>query len=209
MARLIIPIVLLLAAACTTGGGSPLPSVPGPVPTASPESPAPSDAGSPRPAATNEGFPFAATAIAGYYETLGYGCTDERPSTLAEGFRVRTCTLIDPDGRTRTVGIVTDTDGLVANGFASISGAAGEAILDPAVVLEPLSAFLGAMLGDEPGAALVPWLAGHLGDTYAQTMAGAITVATYTPAPDDHSTLTVEVANDDYLSAPGALGPSP
>jgi hypothetical protein len=209
MTRLILPIVLLLVAGCASQAGSPVPSGSGPAPTTAPTSPALTEAATPSPAATNEGFPFAATAIVGYYETLGYTCGDERPSTIADGFLVRTCALLDPDGRTRTIGVVTDADGLVANGFASISGAAGEAFLDPVVALEPLSAFLGAMLGDEPGAALVPWLAGHLGDTYAQTTAGPITVATYTPGPDDHSTLTVEVANDDYLSAPGALAPSP
>jgi hypothetical protein len=127
---------------------------------------------------------------------------------MAAGFLVRTCALVHADGRTRTVGVLTDADGLVASGFASIEGKAGETFLDPVVALEPLSAFLGAMLGDEPGAALVPWLASHLGDTYAQETAGPITIATYTPSADDHSTLTVEVANDDYLTAPGTPGPS-
>jgi hypothetical protein len=177
-------------------------------PPLAPPTPSPAATSTPTPAPTGEGFPFTAGAIVGYYETLGYTCGDVHPSTVVAGFGAQTCTLRDPDGRTRTIGIVTDPDGLVANGFASITGTAGEELLDPTVALEPLSAFLGAMLGAEPGAELVPWLAGRLGDTYAQTVAGPITVAAYTPSADDHSTLTVEVGNDEYLNAPGTPAPS-
>jgi len=212
MSRQIVVIILFLVAGCTGGVESPLPTGTTPAPTATPTSPPPTEAATPSPAPTNEGFPFAANAITGYYETLGYACGDERPSSVADGFRVRTCTLVDPEGRIRTIGVVTDPDGLVANAFASISAAPDEDFLEPTLVLEPLSAFLGAVLGAEPGAALVPWLAGHLGDAYSQTTAGPITVATYTPGPDDHATLTVEVGNDEYLDAPPAspaASPSP
>jgi hypothetical protein len=208
MSRLVIAILVLVAAGCAPVVESPTPTGVAPKPTAGLSSPPPTGAVTPIPAPTNEGFPFAASAITGYYETLGYACDDERSSSVADGFRVRTCTLVDPDGRTRTIGVVTDAAGLVANGFASISGAPDEDFLEPTIALEPLSAFLGAMLGAEPGAELVPWLAGHLGDTYAQTTAGPITVGTYTPGADDHSTLTVEVGNDAYLNAPGTPGPS-
>jgi hypothetical protein len=212
MSRPIVPILVVLAlvaAGCASAEESPRLTGVAPKPTAGLVSPPPTEAATPSPVPTNEGFPFAADAITGYYETLGYACGDARPSSIAAGFRVRTCTLVDPDGRTRTIGVVTDAAGLVANGFASISGAPDdEAFLDPTVALELLSAFLGAMLGAEPGAKLVPWLAGHLGDTYAQTTAGPITVGTYIPGPDDHSTLTVEVGNDAYLNAPGTPGPS-
>ena len=211
MSRLIVTILVVLAlvaAGCAAANESPTLTGVAPAPTSGLTSPLPTEATSPSPAPTNEGFPFAADAITGYYETLGYACGDERPSSIADGFRVRTCTLVDPDGRTRTIGVATDAAGLVANGFASISGAPDEAFLEPTIALEPLSAFLGAMLGAEPGAELVPWLAGHLGDTYTQTSAGPITVATYTPNADDHSTLTVEVGNDAYLNAPGTPEPA-
>jgi hypothetical protein len=201
--RVLLPILLGLVAGCTAGVGSPLPTATEPGPTANASTPAPSEVPTPSPAPTNEGFPFAASAIVGYYESLGYTCGDARPSTIVEGFDAQTCTLLDPDGRTRTIGVVTDTGGLVANGFASIKGTSDETFLDPAAALEPLSAFLGATLGEAAGTDLVPWLAGHLGDTYAETTAGPITVATYTPTPEDHSTLTVEVGNDEYLDAPG------
>jgi hypothetical protein len=200
--RLLLPILLVLVAGCTSGVGSPMPTATEPGPTADPSTPAPNEVPTLSPAPTNEGFPFAASAIFGYYESLGYTCGDARPSTIVEGFDVRACTLLDPDGRTRTIGVVTDTGGLVANGFASIKGTSDETFLDPTVALEPLSAFLGAMLGEAAGTDLVPWLAGHLGDAYAETTAGPITVATYTPTSEDRSTLTVEVGNDEYLDAP-------
>ena len=77
-----------------------------------------------------------------------------------------------------------------------------ETILAPIDALDPLSGFLGAMLGEQQGAALLTWLASHLGDTYAETMSGPIEVATYTESEEDHSTLYVEVANRAYLDAP-------
>jgi hypothetical protein len=212
MPRLIVLIILFLAAGCTGRVGSPVPTGTILAPSPTPSSPPPTDSPTPSPAPTNEGFPFAPSAIVGYYESLGYTCGDERPSTVVEGFAVQTCTLLDPHGRTRTIGVVTDPDGLVANGFASIKGTSDETFLEPTAALEPLSAFLGAMLGEERGADLVPWLAGHLGDTYAETTSGPITVATYTPTAEDHSTLTVEVGNDEYLDAPQAspsASPSP
>ena len=202
MSRALLPIFVVLVAGCASAIDSPVPTVTGPGPSASPTAPTPSETPTPSPAPTSEGFPYAASAIVGYYETLGYTCGDERPSTIGDGFTVQACTLLDPDGRTRTIGVVTDVDGLVANGFASIKGTSDETFLEPTVALEPLSAFLGAMLGDVSGTDLVPWLAGHLGDAYAETTAGPITVATYTPTADDHSTLTVEVGNDEYLDAP-------
>jgi len=69
--------------------------------------------------------------------------------------------------------------------------------------LDPPAGFLGAMLGSDQGAALLPWLAGHLGDAHAKTTIGPITVATYTESADDHSKLHVEVANQTYLDASG------
>jgi hypothetical protein len=210
LSRAVVPIVLLLAVACAPRVGTPTPVSTAAGPTTSPSSPSTTGAATatPSPAPTNEGLPFGASAIAGYYETLGYACGAERPSSIADGFRVRTCSLVDPDGRTRTIGVVTDADGLVASGFASIEGAADETFLEPTAVLEPLAAFLGAMLGEQAGTDLVPWLAAHLGDSYAQTTSGPITVATYTPTPEDHLTLTVEVGNDAYLES-GAPSASP
>jgi hypothetical protein len=206
--RLLLPILVGLVTGCASGVGSPVPAATEPGPTANPSTPVPSEVPTPSPAPTNEAFPFAASAIIGYYESLGYTCAGVRPSTIVEGFDVQACTLLDPDGRTRTIGVVTDPGGLVANGFASIKGTSDETFLGPTVALEPLSAFLGAMLGEATGTDLVPWLAGHLGDEYAETTAGPITVATYTPTTEDHSTLTVEVGNDEYLHAPGASPPA-
>jgi hypothetical protein len=192
---------IVVVAACGTATPSTTPAPPQPTPPPTPTV-APSPSSSDSPAPTVGGFVFAARDIVGYYQTLGYTCTDEQPSATAEGFSVRMCSLLDPAGRTRQVGVVTDPAGLVANGFASVAGTSAETVLDPTIALEPLAAFLGAMLGEEQGAALVPWLAGHLGDAYAQTTAGPITVATYTDAANVHSKLYLELANDEYLNAP-------
>jgi hypothetical protein len=101
------------------------------------------------------------------------------------------------------IGVVTDPRGGLANGFASVQGNDTEEFLAPLDALEPLAGFLGAMLGEDQGSTLLPWLAGHLGDTYAETTIGPIKVATYTESEDDHSKLYVELANQAYLDAPG------
>jgi hypothetical protein len=176
------------------------------VPTMSVAPPSePSTSGAPT--ANTTGFAFAAEDIAAYYASKGYACTDPQPSTKASGFAVRTCQVTDAAGRTHIVGLVTDPAGGLANGFASVKGKDTETILVPIDALDPLSGFLGATLGEEQGAALLPWLASHLGDTYAETTSGPIKVATYTASEDDHSTLYVEVANQSYLDAPPVASP--
>jgi hypothetical protein len=159
------------------------------------------------PTANTTGFAFAAEDIAAYYASKGYACTDPQPSTKASGFAVRTCQVTDAAGRTHIVGLVTDPAGGFANGFASVKGKDTESILAPIDALDPLSGFLGATLGEEQGAALLTWLASHLGDTYADTTSGPNKVATYTASEDDHSTLYVEVANQSYLDAPPVASP--
>lgn len=196
----------LATAACSTSAPSAAPntgatSTPAASPTVS------TVTATPTPSPSIGGFVFAASDIVAYYQTLGYTCAAEQPSATAAGFFVRSCSLLDPDGRTREIGVVTDPAHLVANGFASIAGTGSEVFLDPAVALEPLSAFLGAMLGPEQGAALVPWLAAHLGDPYAETTLGPITAATYTEGPNLHSKLYVELGNQEYLAAPGTPTP--
>lgn len=163
--------------------------------------------GSMTPTASTTGFAFSADAVVAYYESQGYGCSAEQPSTKAVGFFVRSCETVDEAGRTLVIGAVTDPNGGLANGFASVQGHETEEFLAPVDALEPLAGFLGAMLGEDPGSTLLPWLAGHLGDTYAATTIGPITVATYTESEDDHSKLYVEVANQAYLDAPGVEVP--
>ena len=161
------------------------------------------------PTANTTGFAFAAEDIAAYYQSQGYVCAAPRPSTKAAGFTLRTCETNDDAGRTRIIGLVTDPAGGLANGFASVKGKETETILAPIDALDPLSGFLGATLGEEQGAALLTWLASHLGDAYAETTSGPIKVATYSESVDDHSTLYVEVANQAYLGAPPPVSPSP
>jgi hypothetical protein len=161
------------------------------------------------PGATPLAFPFSADAILGYYESQGYVCAGATPSTEAAGYSFRRCELTDGDGRMRVVGVVTDPNGDLADGFASIEGTAAETILDPVVALEPLSGFLGAMLGERQGESQLAWLAGHLGDTYATTKVGDVTIATYTESADDHSKIYLEVANQAYLDAPRPTAATP
>jgi hypothetical protein len=213
-ARIFAPFVVaasLLIAAC----GSSVP--PGAAASLSPTLPAASLAvplptgppASASPTANTTGFAFAAEDIAAYYQSQGYVCASPQPSTKAAGFTLRTCQVTDDAGRTRTVGLVTDPAGGLANAFASVRGKEMESILAPIDALDPLSGFLGATLGEEQGAALLTWLASHLGDAYAETMSGPIKVATYSESADDHSTLYVEVANRAYLGAPPPASPSP
>lgn len=148
------------------------------------------------------GFAFDPESIVGYFQSIGYQCVQRQPSATAAGYQFESCRLVDGDGRTRTLGLVTDQSDSVADATFSIRGADGETILDPVAVLEPFGSFLGAFLGEEQGTALLPWLAAHLGDADARTTLGELTIAAYTDTPDDHSKLTLEIANHAYLEAP-------
>ena len=151
--------------------------------------------------AASTGLAFAADDIVTYYESQGYVCTAQKPSTQALGYFFRTCQKVDTAGRTLVIGVVTDPTGGLADGFASVQGTASETFLAPIDALDPLAGFLGVMLGEDRGTAVLPWLAGHLGDTYAQTTIGPVYVATYTASPNNYSKLYVEVANQAYLEA--------
>jgi hypothetical protein len=203
VAQLTVTASLLLAACgSTTVTPSSTASTPRSLAPASPTVAPPSGSlASASPTANTTGFAFAAEDIAGYYETQGYVCSAPRPSTKAAGYTLRTCQETDAAGRTRVIGLVTDPAGGLANGFASVKGKETETILAPVDALDPLSGFLGATLGAQQGAALLTWLASHLGDAYAETTSGSVKVATYTESADDHSTLYLEVANQAYLDA--------
>ena len=152
------------------------------------------------------GFAFDPESIVGYYQSIGYACTDTLPSTQAVGYTFRTCELVDPAGRTRVVGVVIDPAGDLGDAFASVTGATGEDILEPSATLDPFAAFLGAVLGGPQGESMLPWLAGNLGNSYASTTVGDLTLATYTNSPEDHSELFVEIASRGYLDAPRPSG---
>lgn len=178
-------------------------------PTVIPATEAPSTSGtagaatdSPAPAASTDGFAFAADDVLAYYETQGFACAAAQPSTTAAGYQLRTCLRVDDAGRTITIGLVTDPGGAIGDAYASVQGKEGEAFMAPTDALDPLAGFLGAMLGEERGSALLEWLAGHLGDVYAEMETGPLKVATYTESETDVSKLFVELANDAYLSAP-------
>lgn len=200
----------LLLAACGTSSVTPSPTSPASAPLA-PSAPAGSSSAAPSGAtasATTAGaFPFTADAIIGYYGTQGYTCGAAAPSARAAGYAVRTCQKVDDAGRTRVIAVVTDPAGGLADGWASLRGTASEPVLAPTDAVDPLGGFLGAMLGQDAGAALLPWLAGHLGDARAGTTSGTIRVAVYTPSPTDHTTIYVEAANPAYAASPGPPAP--
>lgn len=196
-----IPALLLVAllTACTPGGvNSQEPSMaPSPSPSLEPTA---SDSSLPTPAPS--GFGFSVEAVIAYYEGQGFACDELQPSATAAGYFYQGCQMVDADGRTLGLGFVTDSSGNLADGFASVQGRADEPILEATGALDHLSGFLGAMLGEERGTSLLEWLAGHLGDAYAQTTIDILSVATYTPSANDHSRLTLEIASQDYLNAP-------
>jgi hypothetical protein len=183
--------------ACGPGPASPSTGSTIPAPTPSP-SPAASDVASP---SNPIGFSFDAESVVGYYRTQGYACGSPQPSALAEGYAFTSCQLVDTAGRTRVIGVVTDPNDDLADGYASVRGTTTETTLDPGLALDPLAGFLGAMLGPIRGESLLQWLAGHLGDSFAETTIDDLHVATYVKG-DDHSTLYVEIANQAYLLAP-------
>ena len=191
--------VALILAACSAQAASPTAGSPSATPVAMASGSAPATS---LPTAAPSGFAFSADGVLGYYQTLGYTCGDPQPSTTAAGYTFRSCTSQDPAGRTLAIGVVTDPQGALSDAFASVQGTAQESILDPTNALDPLSAFLGATLGSERGSALLTWLAGHLGDDFAETKSADLTIATYTASSADHSRLYVEVANVSYLDAP-------
>ena len=186
------------------------------VPPASPVAPLPTTAGastasSPPPASlavpSDEpsiapGFAFDPESIVGYYESIGFACGERQPSESAAGFEYQSCQLVDANARTLSLGVVTDPADNVADAFLSVRGSEAETVLDPAAVLEPFAAFLGAFLGEATGTELLPWLAAHLGDAESRTSLGHLTIATYTAASDDHRKLTLEIASRAYLDAP-------
>lgn len=203
--RVVLTLAIFVVAACTPAS-SPT-STAGPTeppasltPTAAALASAPPSASiAPQPSG---GFAFDAESILGYYASIGYACSAMQPSTQAAGYSLRTCQLVDKDGRTRVVGIVTDPADDVADAYASVAGTSSEAVLEPTVAFEPLAAFLGATLGSNRGEAMLSWLANHLGDEYVTTTVDDLTLATYTASAEDHSKLFVELANRAYLEAP-------
>ena len=204
--RIVIAGVLLAAVgACGSNvaptGGPSLPNATRPASTA-----VGSSAPSPTPGPSFGLFAFDPESIVGYYASIGYTCGAVQPSTQATGFGFQSCLLVDADGRTRAIGIVTDPEDNVADAYASVRGAATESVLDPSAILDPFAAFVGAMLGETRGEALLPWLAGHLGDTSARTTLDELTVATYSESAEDHSKLYVEIATPSYLAAPAPSG---
>jgi len=163
--------------------------------------PSPSESGLPTPAPS--GFAFSDEAVIGYYQSQGFACDEAQPSTTAAGDLYQGCQMVDANGRTLVIGLVTDPAGDLTDAYASVQGTAAETILSPSDALDHLSGFLGAMLGEVRGTSLLEWLAGHLGDAYAETTVDTLTVATYTASETDHSRLYLELANEAYLNAPG------
>jgi hypothetical protein len=146
-------------------------------------------------------FAFDAESVIGFYAGEGMSCSTPTASTKAAGWTVQTCQGKDAAGRPTAIGVVTDPDGRIGNGFASVTALPDEDFLAPTDALDMLSGFLGAMLGDEAASGLLPWVAGHLGDEYAETRFGAGTIATYTESPDDPTRIYIEVAGPTYLAA--------
>jgi hypothetical protein len=193
----------VLVSACTAAAS------PSQQPTERPSlgaSAAPSASESSLPTPAPSGFAFSVEAVIGYYEGRGFICDEIQPSANAAGHFYQGCQMEGTDGLTLAVGFVTNPSGDLADAYASVQAPANEPFLEPTDALDHLSGFLGATLGDERGSSLLEWLAGHLGDAYAQTTIDTLAVATYTQSATDHSRLYLELADQDYINAPA---PSP
>lgn len=211
-AAALLALAAVLAAACSpapaaTPASAGPPVSAGPLPSASASSAA-AATGTAAPSPTVEltpspvGFAFAADDVLAYYGSVGYACSQPGPSTQAAGYTVRSCDHVDAAGRNLTIAVVTDPGGSLGDAFASVATADPTGILDPVDALDPLSGFLGAMLGSGRAAPQVQWLAAHAGDAYAETSDAGLRIATYTPTADDHSTIFLELADQAYLDAP-------
>jgi hypothetical protein len=191
------------AAPPATGGASPAGSG-STAPTAiAPSAPGSSpSAGPPASPFADVPFAFSADAVLAFYEGEDLSCAPAVPSTKAAGWMVRTCQGMDDAGRPIAIGVVTDPAGRLGDGFASVTALPGEDVLEPTDALDTLAGFLGAMLGDAAATDLLPWLAGHLGDAYAETAVGGGKVATFLETEDDPTRIDLEVAGPSYLAAP-------
>ena len=202
---------VFVAPACSPSGGSvsptPLPASPATIgepagtPARSPTARSQSPSDDPTSSGTTGAFPFTAEAIIGFYEGAGLACNPPAPSTTAAGWTVTTCAGNEA-GRPVAIGVITDEDGELGAGFATVTALPDEELLEPAAALDQLSGFLGAMLGEASATEQLPWLAGHLGDDYAETTIGDVTVATYIESADDPTRIYVEVDGPAYLAAP-------
>jgi hypothetical protein len=200
-AALLLALLIVLVSACTAAAS------PSQQPTARPSlaasaAPSASQSESSLPTPAPSGFAFSVGAVIGYYESRGFICDEIQPSATAAGHFYQGCQMQDADGQTLAVGFVTNPSGDLADAYASVQAPPNEPILEPTDALDHLSGFLGAMLGEVRGTSLLEWLAGHLGDEYAQSTIDTLVVATYTQSATDHSRLYLELADQDYINAP-------
>jgi hypothetical protein len=199
--------VLIVVACAPRDVSSPVPTVTvatmSPPPTSNAHSASPSPVVPPPTSSPAAGvFAFPADAVLAFYDGAGLSCRDPEPSTKAAGWTAQTCDGMDEAGRLVVVGVVTDPDGVLGDGYASVTALPTEELLQPSDALDHLSGFLGAMLGNEAATELLPWLAGHLGDPYSATTRDEATIATYTESADDATRIYLEVAGPAYLAAP-------
>ncbi|HXG26812.1 MAG TPA: hypothetical protein VNL94_08185 [Candidatus Binatia bacterium] len=207
------------------GCGTLAPSVPGPsvaapsvavpsvafppIATPAPTPPAASGApGTPDATGTVEvpatGFAFDAESVLGYYESIGFACVDPVPAAEPPLDHLqRWCERTESNGRVRVVGVFTDAQGRLVDGYASIRGAPGEQMVPVEEALEPLAGYLGAMLGEARGGEMLRWLAGSLGDEYVRATStdGSLVVVTYRVNVDGQLVLFVEVATPEFWEA--------
>jgi hypothetical protein len=192
-------VLIVLMSACTTAAS------PSKQPTERPSlaaSTTPSASESSLPTPAPSGFAFSVEAVIGYYESRGFICDEIQPSATAAGHFYQGCQMDDADGQTLAVGFVINPSGDLADAYASVQAPTGEPLLEPTDALDHLSGFLGAMLGEVRGTSLLEWLAGHLGDGYAQTRIDTLAVATYTQSATDRTRLYLELADQNYINAP-------
>jgi hypothetical protein len=131
--------VALILGACSAAATSREPSQAPSSASAAASEPSPSESSLPTPAPSS--FGFSDEGVIGYYESRGFVCDELQPSATAAGYFYQGCQMEDSNGRTLAIGLVTDPSGDLADGYASVQGAAGETILEPIDALDHLSGF--------------------------------------------------------------------
>ena len=201
----------ILIAGCGDAASTPtLAPTPAPtatlVPTLAPAT-APTPPPEATPPATNDpalgGFAFPPEQVLGYYQGDGFTCDPATPSTQSAGYMMVRCYKPDETTNLTTlVVVVADENSVTGNAFAGVVSTDSTTQPTAEQAIEPLSFFLGAMLGETVGMEAGIWLAANIGEEMTQTTVGDIVVATYPGDAETGLGYYVEVANKAFIDAP-------
>jgi hypothetical protein len=141
--------------------------------------------------------------IRAYYESEGFDCQDQTPSSQAQGWLAARClSNPDPNGLTTVIGLVVDPDGVLGDAFAGVVAPADQDMPQATDLISPLAFLAGATLGELASEEAATWLAANLGSEMAQTQVNGNTVATYTQDDENGVGAYIEIATPAFMDAP-------